>query len=215
MCYPFKPHTCPLSVFYLSALSVALSVVLSISIFCPTTEQQLLKLFRKYLDTDKDFEDDEPEWQNLCDKRTRCLFLLNGVDSYIETFRLKIFLVEDIELLESIRLSFGHISGMYRTYSDQYSQTNVVDYVHSSTHINPNFRKQRQMEIHSLCCEMQVFCKGVRPYIKATLINDAIGQFFNIIYYTCKFFEKTVMDNPIFHSVDPNPPRKNKCSKFY
>ena len=174
----------------------------------------LFELFRKYLDTGKPSED-EVDWENLFDKRTRCIFLVNGVNSYSETIRLKIFLVEDIELLESIRLSFGNISAMYRAYSAQYSQTEVVDYVHSSTDINPNLRKQRQMEIHSLCCEIQVFCKGVRPYIKSTLINNAIRQCFNIMYYTCKFFERTVMENPIFHAVDPNPPTRKKCSKFY
>ena len=166
------------------------------------------------METDKPSED-EVEWEKLFDKRTRCVFLTNGVHTYCETIRLKIFLLEDIELLESIRLSFGNISSMYRTYSDQYSKTKVVDYVHNSREINPNLRKQRQMEIHSLCCEMQVFCKNVKPYIKATLINNAIKQFFNIMYYTCKFFEKTVMDNPLFHAVDPKPPTRKKCSKFY
>ena len=172
------------------------------------------KLFRQYLEVDKDYEE-ENEWQNLFDKRTRCIFLLNGVDSYSEFIRSKIFRVEDIELLERMRLSLGNISAMYRSYSEQYSKTKVVDYVHSNKHINPNLVKHRQMEIHQICCEIQVFCKGVRPYIKSSLINNAIRQFFNIINSTCKFFEKTVMDNPIFHAVDPNPPSRRKCSKFY
>ena len=129
--------------------------------------------------------------------------------------RCKIFKVQKIELLESLKLSLCHISKMYRAYSQQYSKTNVVDYLHSDKDINPNFRKQRQMEIHSICCEIQVFCKGVKPYIKSTLINNAIRQFFNIINSTCKFFEKTVMENPIFHAVDPNPPSRKKISKFY
>ena len=174
----------------------------------------LFKLFRKYLEVDKNNED-EMEWQNLFDKRTRCLFLLNGVNSYSETFRSKILTVKDINLLESIRLSFGNISCMYRNYSEQYSKTKVVDYVHSSMDINPNLIKQRQMEIHSICCEIQVFCKEVKPHIKSTLINNAIRQFFNIMHSICKFFERTVMDNPIFHVVDPNPPSRRKCSKFY
>ena len=104
---------------------------------------------------------------------------------------------------------------MYRAYSQQYSKTKVVDYLHSDKDINPNFKKQRQMEIHSICCEIQVFCKGVKPYIKSTLINNAIRQFFNIINSTYKFFEKTVMENPIFHAVDPNPPSRKKISEFY
>ena len=121
----------------------------------------------------------------------------------------------NMELLESIRLSFGNISSMYRTFAQQYSKTEVVDYVHNSRGINANLMKQRQMEIHSICCEIQVFCKNVKPYIKSTLVDSAIGQFFNIMQSTCKFFEKTVMDNPIFHAVDPNPPSRRKCSKFY
>ena len=172
------------------------------------------KLFRQYLEVNKDYEE-ENEWQNLFDKRTRCIFLLNGVDSYSESIRSKIFRVEDIELLERMRHSLGNISAMYRSYSEQYSKTKVVDYVHSNEHINPNLVKQRRMEIYEICCEIQVFCKGVRPYIKLSLINNAIRQFFNIINSTCKFFEKTVMDNPIFPAVDPNPPSRRKCSKFY
>ena len=171
------------------------------------------KLFRKYLEVDKD-TDEEMEWVNLFDKRTRCLFLLNGVNSYSETFRSKILTVKDIELLESIRLSFGNIICMYRNYSEQYSKTRVVNYLQSMD-INPNLIKQRQMEIYSICCEIQVFCKEVKPYIKSTLINNAIRQFFNIMHSTCKFFERTVMDNPIFHAVDPKPPSRRKCSKFY
>ena len=171
-------------------------------------------LFRKYLEVEKDSEEDN-EWEKLFDKRTRCVFLLNGVQSYSETIRCKIFRVQDIELLESLKLSFGHISKMYRAYSQQYSKTKVVDYVHSDKDINPNLKKQRQMEIHSICCEIQVLCKGVKPYIKSTLINNAIRQFFNIINSTCQFFEKTVMENPIFHAVDPNPPSRKKISKFY
>ena len=62
------------------------------------------KLFRQYLEVDKDYEE-ENEWQNLFDKRTRCIFLLNSVDSYSESIRSKIFRVEDIELLERMRLS--------------------------------------------------------------------------------------------------------------
>ena len=166
------------------------------------------------METDKDYEDDI-DWENLYDKRTRSLWLLNGVYSYSETFRLKIFQVEDNELLEYIRTSFANISSMYRTFSEQFSKTKVVDYIHSETRIDPNFRKLRQMEIHSICCEIQVFCKEVKPYIKSTLIDSAIGQFFNIIFSTCKFFEKTVMDNPVFHAVAPNPPRRKKYSKFY
>ena len=159
--------------------------------------------------------EEDKEWENLFDKKTRCMFLLNGVNSYSETFRSKIFSVKDMELLESIRLSFGHISSMYRNFAQQYSKTKVVDYVHNSRDINANLMKQRQMEIHSICCEIQMFCKEVKPYIKSTLINDAIRQFFNIMQSTCKFFEKTVMDNPIFHAVEPNPPSRKKCSKFY
>ena len=174
----------------------------------------IFKLFRKYLEVDNTNEEDM-EWENLFDKRTRCLFLLNGVYSYSETFRSKIFTVKDIELLESIRLSFGNISAMYRNYAEQYSKTRVVDYVHDSRDTNPNLIKQRQMEIHSICCEIQVFCKNVKPYIQSTLINNSIRQFFNIMSSTCKFFERTVMENPIFHAVDPNPPTRRKCSKFY
>ena len=43
---------------------------------------------------------------------------------------------------------------MYRAYSQQYSKTKVVDYLHSDKDINPNFKKVRQMEIHSICCEI-------------------------------------------------------------
>ena len=165
------------------------------------------KLFRQYLEVDKDYEE-ENKWQNLFDKRTRCIFLLNGVDSYSESIRSKIFRVEDIELLERMRLSLGNISAMYRSYSEQYSKTKVVDYVHSNKHINPNLVKQRSKGEWK-------FMKYVRPYIKSSLINNAIRQFFNIINSTYKFFEKTVMDNPIFHAVDPNLPSRRKCSKFY
>ena len=98
------------------------------------------KLFRQYLEVDKDYEE-ESEWQNLFDKRTRCIFLLNVVDSYSESIRSKIFRIEDIELLERMRLSLGNISAMYRSYSEQYSKTKVVDYVHSNKHINPNLVK--------------------------------------------------------------------------
>ena len=55
-------------------------------------------LFRKYLEVEKDSEEDN-EWEKLFDKRTGCVFLLNGVQSYSETIRCKIFKVQDIELL--------------------------------------------------------------------------------------------------------------------
>ena len=113
------------------------------------------------MEVEKDSEEDN-EWEKLFDKRTRCVFLLNGVQIYSETIRCKIFKVQDIELLESLKLSLCHISKIDRAYSQQYSKTKVVDYLHSDKDINPNFKKLRQMEIHSICCEIQVFCKGVK-----------------------------------------------------
>ena len=179
------------------------------------SEQQfIVELFRKYLEVDEDPEEDM-DWKNLYDKRTRCVFLLNGVDSYSETIRSKIFRVQDMELLESLRLVLTNICGMYKNFSDQYSKTKVVNYVENMRYINPNLKTHRQMEIHQYCCGIQVFCKELKPYIKSTLINNAIRQCFNVMHSTCKFFEKTVMDNPIFHAVDPNPPSRKKCSKFY
>lgn len=174
----------------------------------------MFELSRKYVDTDKD-EEDELLLDKITDKRTRCLYLCHGVSSSAESIRCKILQVQEIELLESLKLSLRNISQMYRNFSDQYSKTRVVNYVETMTWVNPNFITLRQIEVHSLCCEIQIFCKHVTPYMKNTMIDRAIGQFFNIMSATCKFLEKTVMDNPIFHAVDPNPPRRKKCFKYY
>ena len=107
------------------------------------SEQQfIVELFRKYLEVDEDPEEDM-DWEKLYDKRTRCVFLLNGVDSYSETIRSKIFRVQDMELLESLRLALTNICGMYKNFSDQYSKTKVVNYVENMRYINPNLKTHR------------------------------------------------------------------------
>lgn len=174
----------------------------------------MFELFRKYIETDKE-DEDEVDWNKIFDKRTRCLLNASGVYSSSESIRCKVLQIEDIELLESLRTSLGNISEMYRNYSAQYSKTRVVDYIKSETRVNPNFKQLRRMEVHSLCCEIQVFCKEVKPFINTTMNDSAIGQFFNIMFSTNKFLEKTVMDNPIFHAIYPTPPRRKRYSKFY
>ena len=160
--------------------------------------------------------EEEIDWDNIIDKRTRGIYLINGVLSSTEQIRRKIFQVQDIELLESLKTSFGHISQIYRNYASQYSKTETVNYLEGGTRINPNLIEQRRMEVHTLCCELQLFCKRVRPFIKETMIDRAIGQFFNIMNASGRYFEKIVMDNQIFHAQLPGVPKKSrKITKFY
>ena len=165
------------------------------------------------METDKE---EEVDWENIVDKRTRSIWITNGVHSSVESIRLKIFQIDDIELLESLRVSMGHISEMYRKFAVTYSKTATVDYVHSETRVNPNLKELRRMEIHSICCEIQTFAKNVKPYIQKTMIDCALGQFFNIMQTTGRFLEKVVMDNEIFHATHPHYPKKTKkITKFY
>ena len=56
------------------------------------------------METDKE---EEVDWENIVDKRTRSIWITNGVNSSVESIRLKNFQIDDIELLESLTSLYG------------------------------------------------------------------------------------------------------------
>ena len=63
-----------------------------------------------------------------------------------------------------------------------------------------------QCEILSYIGKIIRFCENVLPFIKTTINDRALGQYFSIIRSTCKYFAKVVVDNEVFHvKLDPAP----------
>ena len=56
------------------------------------------------------------------------------------------------------------------------------------------------------------FCEHVLPYIKTTVYDRALGQYFNLIRSTSKYFENVVVDNEVFH-VKLDPPHKTHSTR--
>ena len=68
-------------------------------------------------------------------------------------------------------------------------------------------------EILSYIGKIMRFCENVLPFIKTTNNDMALGQYFNVIHSTCKYFEKVVVDNEVFHVKLNDPPKKPSYRK--
>ena len=119
----------------------------------------------------------------------------------------KITFVKDAELLESFIKPFREILGMYVRYAETYSKTEVSTFM-VVDHKEKDPIVTYQCQILGYIGNIMCFCNNVIPYIKTTMHDRALGQYYNIIRSTCKYFEKLVMDNEIFH-VKLDPPPKN------
>ena len=135
-----------------------------------------------------------------------------GVRDSVTLIRDKLAFVKDVKLLESLIKPFRDINGMYVRFAETYSKTKasasiVVDHQLSDPIVD------YQLQILGYIGNINRFCENIMPYIKTTVHDRALGQYWNVIRSTCKYFEKVVMDNEVFHvKVDP-PPKKRSYRK--
>ena len=154
----------------------------------------------------------EPQNEYWCSKREQCLLFTAGVRDSLNLIREKIAFVKDVKLLESLIKPFRDIFGMYVRYAETYSKTEVSTFMVVDDQISDPLVTYK-CEILSYIGKIIRFCENVLPYIKTTLHDRALGQYFNIIRCTCKYFEKVVVDNEVFHvKLDP-PPKKPSYRK--
>ena len=136
---------------------------------------------------------------------------MSGVRDSLTLIRGKIAFVKDVKLLESLIQPFRDILGMYVRFAETYSKTKasksiIQDDKPSDPIVN------YQCDLLGYMGHMISFCEHVLPYIKTTVHDRALGQYFNLIRSTCKYFEKVVTENEVFH-VKLDPVRKKHCTR--
>ena len=136
----------------------------------------------------------EPQNESWCSKREQCLLFTAGVRDSLNLIREKIAFVKDVALLDSLRKPFRDIFGMYVWYAETYSKTKVSTFmVVDDNRSDPLVTFT--CEILSYIGKIMRFCENVLPFIKTTNNDMALGQYFNVIHSTCKYFEKVVVNN--------------------
>ena len=135
-----------------------------------------------------------------------------GVRDSLTLIREKIAFVKDVKLLESLTKPFRDILAMYVRFAETYSKTKASNCIIQDDKTTDHIVKYK-CELLGYMGHMILFCEHVLPYIKSTLHDRALGQYWNVIRTTCKYFEKVVMDNEVFHvKLDP-PPKKHSYRK--
>ena len=75
---------------------------------------------------------------------------------------------------------------------------------------------QCQVELFGYINSIDVFCTHVLPFIETTIYDRALRQYFNLMSSTCKYLEKVVVDNPVFHAQLPQPKKhSHKGWRYY
>ena len=97
---------------------------------------------------------------------------------------------------------------MYVRYAETYSKTEVSTFM-VVDHKEKDPIVTYQCQILGYIGNIMCFCNNVIPYIKTTMHDRALGQYYNIIRSTCKYFEKLVMDNENISREARSPPPKN------
>ena len=64
---------------------------------------------------------------------------------------------------------------------------------------------QCQAELLGYSSSINVFCTHVLLLIETTMHDCTLGQYFNLMHSNCKYLEKVVVDNPVFHAELPQP----------
>ena len=135
-----------------------------------------------------------------------------GVRDSLTLIREKIAFVKDVKLLESLTKPFRDILGMYVRFAETYSKTKASNCIIRDDKTSDPIVNYK-CDLLGYMGNMISFCEHVLPYIKSTLHDRALGQYWNVIRSTCKYFEKVVMDNEVFHvKLDP-PPKKRSYRK--
>lgn len=57
---------------------------------------------------------------------------------------------------------------------------------------------QAQMDVHYNCCEINLFCLRMIPYVERNLSEFALAQLAVILRKTSKYLVKVVMYNDVF-----------------
>ena len=131
----------------------------------------------------------------------------------MKLIREKIAFVKDVKLLESLIQPFRDILGMYVRFAETYSKTKASKFIIRDDKLSDPIVNY-QCDLLGYMGHMISFCEHVVPYIKTTLHDRALGQYFNVIRSTCKYFEKVVMENEVFHlKLDPPPPKRHSSRK--
>ena len=131
----------------------------------------------------------------------------------MKLIREKIAFVKDVKLLESLIQPFRDILGMYVRFAETYSKTKASKFIIRDDKLSDPIVNY-QCDLLGYMGHMISFCEHVVPYIKTTLHDRALGQYFNVIRLTCKYFEKVVMENEVFHlKLDPPPPKRHSSRK--
>ena len=134
-----------------------------------------------------------------------------GVRDSLTLIREKIAFVKDVKLLESLIKPFSDILGMYVRFAETYSKTKASNCIIRDDNIGDPIVEYK-CQLLGYMGHMISFCEHVLPYIKTTVHDRALGQYFNLIRSTCKYFEKVVTENEVFH-VKLDPPRKKHFTR--
>ena len=149
------------------------------------------------------------QYESLNDKRASSLMLQSGLISIIENLRCKVMSYNDLEGLEEMLIFLRHIKAlMVRVVRDDCGQD--VRRPVPTRQFFPLIRQSRQMDIHSILCEMADTMSKMRKigYFKNCTKVGALNSFLSNLHPSLQFLQNFLLKTPHFHVVLPPPEPK-------
>ena len=140
---------------------------------------------------------DDRKLESINDKRHTALIFREKIQLIYELILSKIFNENRTDELEFLKKYGLHIRDMFGKYSRIYAKTPQRDYLKNTT-FNPNYISFRQMECHSLACNINHYMADFKPFISSTDNVRALNEFIRVTTTTSKFLENYISKSETF-----------------
>ena len=153
--------------------------------------------------------------ESLNDKRTLCIFLMNGLITLTENLRSKILTLNDLEILEEMVTFTRHIFYLVARAVSDYCKEEVTQGHKRPACFYPLIRQARQMEIFALFCDINTTLSRLRQkkYFHTCNRVHVLNNFLKTLRPSLFFLEKFLVKHRHFHVIMPPPEKKRP--KYY
>ena len=140
---------------------------------------------------------DDGNLESIDDKRNTSLIYREKISLICEAIRSGIFKEKRMDELMFIRNYGLHIRNMFGKYCRIYGKTTEEDHLKSSSYY-PNLIFMRQMECHSIVCNIATYMKKLEPFLCTTDHVRSLNEFIRITTTTARFLENYISKSETF-----------------
>ena len=140
---------------------------------------------------------DDGKLETIYEKRSTCLIFMEKIHLLFDLIRSKIFHENRLSELEFLRKYCLVIRNIFTKYATLYGETETFDYLRS-TSFTLNIISQRQMEVHSLSCNICHYMTLFKPFLTSTLRVRALNEFIRVTTSVAQFVENYLTKSTVF-----------------